>query len=121
MKAWITGLIAGETVEPLAVPFVVFGEHRAGQVDCQYDIVTLTAHFPLVLDLLRPAQTSDEEQNQANQGNESGPAGKGLQTCPVPGGGKRYQKDRNARATSPPKHKGDSDQCQKPASGSAIR
>jgi len=61
------GLDRLQAVDALAIPLVILGKHRGGEINRQHDIVTLRVNFAFVFDALRPC----EPDNHKNQTDES--------------------------------------------------
>ena len=113
MKASITGLIACEAIQALAVLFIVFAQHGSGEIDRQHDVVALGARLPLVLDLLGTREAADQ-QGEPQGGEHRGDAGRGGERRTVPGGGKRHEQDGHPAAAAQPEGPGQGEERQEP-------
>jgi hypothetical protein len=95
------GLDRLEAVDGLAVFLVVLGEHGAGEVDGEDDVVALGADLAFVFDALGTGE-GDDEQREAEEGEADGPARRGGERRAMPGGGERDEQHGHAAATAEP-------------------
>ena len=102
-----------DAAEALALVFIVFDAHGAGEVDDEHEVVALGVDFVFVLDFLRAGEGGGEE-DERERGEDGGEARGAGERGAVPGGGKGDDEDGGGAAGAENDYRGDDEQREEP-------
>ena len=102
-----------KAVERFAVFLVILGEHGAGEIDAEHEVVTFGVDLMFILDALRAGER-DDEQHEPAHGQHRRPTGGGRERRAVPSSREWHQQHGNRPPAAQPQDHWNDQEREKP-------